>query len=211
MLAHHGSARSIARGAGLGVFIAFTPTIGFQVLLAIVLATSLKANRRIAVATVFITNPLTLAPIYAVTYGVGKLFMDGPSVYEAYTELMTLVRQLAALHWYDLIGAFAGFLELGRELLLPMTIGGLIVGALLGLTTYFSMLRLVAGFRLARQFRQRLRADVRAKQHKASANRAATTCETAGDSSSSATEDDHADKAGRSDAAGSSPKSKQVA
>ena len=57
------STPSIAAGVALGVFIAFTPTVGLQMLIAALLATAFRVNVLAAVVPVWITNPLTVMPI----------------------------------------------------------------------------------------------------------------------------------------------------
>ena len=54
-----GSPRAIAGGLAIGVFVAFMPTRGFQMLFAAFLATLFGANRPAAVLPVWITNPAT--------------------------------------------------------------------------------------------------------------------------------------------------------
>ena len=54
----------MAGGVSLGLFIAFTPTIPFQMLLAALGAILLRVNLPAALAACWITNPLTALPIY---------------------------------------------------------------------------------------------------------------------------------------------------
>lgn len=53
-----------ANGLALGLFIAFTPTIPFQMVLAAMGAILLRANLPAAIVGVWVTNPLTAVPIY---------------------------------------------------------------------------------------------------------------------------------------------------
>ncbi|MFO8006844.1 MAG: DUF2062 domain-containing protein [Candidatus Brocadiia bacterium] len=53
-----------ANGLALGLFIAFTPTIPFQMALAAGGAVLLKVNLPAAIVGVWVTNPLTAVPIY---------------------------------------------------------------------------------------------------------------------------------------------------
>jgi len=56
--------RAVAGGVALGLFIAFTPTIPFQMLLAAAGALLLKVNLPAAVAGVWVTNPVTAVPVF---------------------------------------------------------------------------------------------------------------------------------------------------
>lgn len=68
--------RSIVGGLALGLFIAFTPTIPFQMTLAIIGALFLKVNLPIAIAACWITNPLTALPVYTTAWKLGKYMID---------------------------------------------------------------------------------------------------------------------------------------
>src|SRR5690606_28322058 len=67
----HFDRRSIARAVALGVFAGLILPIG-QIVLAVVLAASVRANILIASAATLVTNPLTFAPIYYAAYRTGS-------------------------------------------------------------------------------------------------------------------------------------------
>ncbi len=67
----------MAGGLSLGLFIAFTPTIPFQMLLAACGALLLKVNLPIAVLAVWITNPVTAVPVFSSAILLGKAML-GP-------------------------------------------------------------------------------------------------------------------------------------
>lgn len=67
----------MAGGLSVGLFIAFTPTIPFQMLLAACGALLLKVNLPIAVLAVWITNPFTAVPVFMSAWRVGKIML-GP-------------------------------------------------------------------------------------------------------------------------------------
>ena len=67
----HFNRRSVAGGLALGVFVAFIP-LPIQMLLAAALSLLLRVNLPLAVAAVWITNPLTMPPIFFICYKVGS-------------------------------------------------------------------------------------------------------------------------------------------
>jgi hypothetical protein len=71
----HFDARSLAGGASLGLFIAFTPTIPFQMLLACVGALYFRVNLPIALLACWVTNPLTAVPIYMTAWRIGHFLL----------------------------------------------------------------------------------------------------------------------------------------
>ena len=68
--------RSVAVGLALGLFIAFTPTIPFQMLMCAIGAILLRVNLSVAIAAIWITNPLTAVPIYLAASRVGRHFFE---------------------------------------------------------------------------------------------------------------------------------------
>lgn len=63
--------RSIARGMALGLFAGFLVPVG-QIIIAALLAASVRANVLIASAATLVTNPLTFPPVYYAAYRTGS-------------------------------------------------------------------------------------------------------------------------------------------
>jgi uncharacterized protein (DUF2062 family) len=122
------SPRAIAGGFALGTFIAFTPTFGVQLGIALFMATLMNVNRPAALASVWISNVVTLAPIYTSNYWVGSLFIPGPSVTEVYGTFIGLTAKLVKIDLWEVVEQFNILMGLGREIILPLTLGSIIVG-----------------------------------------------------------------------------------
>ena len=148
------SPRAIAGGLGLGMFIAFTPTVGIQFFLAIFFATLLGLNRAAAVVPVWITNPVTVAPVYTFNYLIGTYFWEGPPISEVSAMFAALGRTLTSFQLWDITDQLLAMVGMGRGILIPLVIGSVIVGIVTGLVTYAVTLRLlVALFRRRAQKR----------------------------------------------------------
>lgn len=65
----------IAWGVFIGTIIAFTPTLGLQILIYIPIATLLRANKVSGIPLLFISNPFTAVPLYYSTWKVGAAVM----------------------------------------------------------------------------------------------------------------------------------------
>jgi uncharacterized protein len=65
-------ARAVAGGVSLGLFIAFTPTIPFQMTLACLGALYFRVNLPSALLACWVTNPLTAIPIYVTAWRIGQ-------------------------------------------------------------------------------------------------------------------------------------------
>jgi uncharacterized protein (DUF2062 family) len=107
----------LARGVAVGTFVALTPTMGGQMLIALGLAWLVRANKVAAVVMVWITNPLTVVPYYYGSYRLGLLLVgETPMTYASFRRHLPggdmgfweAVRALfVAFGWPLLLGALA--------------------------------------------------------------------------------------------------------
>jgi uncharacterized protein (DUF2062 family) len=65
----------IAWGVFIGAMIAFTPTLGLQIVLYLVVAALLGANKLSGIPILFISNPFTAVPLYYTTWSVGAAML----------------------------------------------------------------------------------------------------------------------------------------
>jgi len=86
----HINKRSISGGLSLGVFIALTPTIPLQMLLAACAAIYFRVNVPIAMAACWLTNPITMIPIYVAAWQLGKRLVGGLLLGEAIVQFYSL-------------------------------------------------------------------------------------------------------------------------
>lgn len=73
----HLNRRSAAGAFGIGLFFAFWP-VPFQMWLAAAVAIPLRVNLPLAVATVWLTNPFTMPPVFYGAYLVGVKVLGAP-------------------------------------------------------------------------------------------------------------------------------------
>lgn len=143
----HGSPHDIAFGAAIGLFVAFTPTMGIQMIIAAAIATACGANRVSAIIPVWITNPLTAVPIYGFCYWLGSFLWEGPPVSEVFQQLTAVIMGLQQYRFYHIVEIFKEFLRLGANVIIPMTIGGFLSGLLAGAIIYPITLRGIGKYR----------------------------------------------------------------
>ncbi len=129
----------IARGVAIGMFIAWLPLIGLQMLLALGLSFIFRANKVAGLPVVWISNPFTLGPIYYPSYLLGSAMLRSQPV-----NLESLEHRFAAfssLSWSMRFRECADFLFGG--IFYPTFIGSLVVGAVMAVATYFLTVRAV--------------------------------------------------------------------
>ncbi len=137
------STHRIALGAAIGMFIAFTPTVGIQMLLVVLATWLIPGNRTAGIPMVWITNPFTAVPIYTFNYEVGRLILRSRLDYD-------LPAKLSAI-WNGSRGLFSRIGETGDLLTTnvawPLWFGSIVVAAVCAIVTYFAMYYLVDLYR----------------------------------------------------------------
>ncbi len=140
-----GTPRAIALGAAVGVFASFTPLVGFHLLITFVIAWALGANMIAGAIGTAIGNPLTFPFIWASTYEVGRLILEGVS-----TDAPARLGHDLTHKSFDQI----------LPLLKPMLVGSVPVGLALAIPVYLIVHKAVSTYQNARRqrFEQRSRA-----------------------------------------------------
>jgi uncharacterized protein (DUF2062 family) len=133
---------SIALGCAVGVFAIFTPFLGFQMMLAALLALTFRGNVFASAVGTFAGNPLTYPIIWGSTFAVGNLFL-GDSANAEISKLSTgahaLGRSLTDASPEGVASAVQGL----WPILKPMALGALPLGGLTAVLIYFIVRRLL--------------------------------------------------------------------
>ncbi len=116
----HLNRRSVSGAFGIGLFSAFVP-MPFQMILAAALAIPARVNLPIAIALVWISNPLTIPPMLVGVYLLGAWVMNIPfidlfAVFDQYDTTMQAVKAVWSQIWKPVLlgcaisGTFFGLL-----------------------------------------------------------------------------------------------------
>ena len=125
----------IGRGVAIGVFMAWLPLIGLQMLLVLAFSFILRANKLVGLPVVWISNIFTLGPIYYPSYIVGTMILKLEAVsIKAFEHRFGEIFS-SGLPWTGQIREFASVLF--GEIIYPTFIGSLITGAIMALLSYF--------------------------------------------------------------------------
>ena len=116
---------SVAGGVAIGLFSGLVPG-PLQMLTAAMLAIPLKKNLPVALVTTLYTNPFTIAPLYLLAYGYGRLLLDAgrhPAELEPY--------EWDWAHWLDSAQALVHWaIALGKPLAVGLVALALTLAAL---------------------------------------------------------------------------------
>jgi len=128
--------RALARGIAVGLFIGLTPTVGIQTVLMLGACLLLRANFPAAFVISWVSNPLTMGPLY-VAYGVIGETLLGSWVTYAIVSLFELTWTVASAVMH------VAYVGLGSLLVaVPAALAGYLIS--LGLHRYAALRRLRA-------------------------------------------------------------------
>lgn len=145
--------RRIALGVAIGLFVAWTPLLGFHIPIALVVTFFFKANKFAALICVWASNAFTVIPVYYPNYLLGRTVLTllhtepklAPSeVAELFENFFFINRMIANLFSSEFWHQLADFLlQIGVELF----IGGFLIGGIISVTAYFGTYHLVVWYR----------------------------------------------------------------
>ena len=110
-----------------------------------------------------VTNPLTIPPIFTFNYWVGRVFFDGPQVREVYGHLLNITKELAMANFWEVGTQVRAFAEIGRDMIIPLVVGSLIVASVAGVISYVLLVRFFWFLKVHRERERRLK-DARASK-----------------------------------------------
>lgn len=129
------SPHRLALGVAIGVFVASTPLLGLQFILAAALAWTLRASLPAAMIGTFWANPVTCPPIWLASYGIGAAllgldpFVEGRGVPEALARLGDMTLHMDRHAWATVYGVV-------RPILQPVLLGSIPLGLGFGAIVY---------------------------------------------------------------------------
>lgn len=112
--------RTVSGGVGLGLFIAFIP-VPLQMIVAAIVAVTVRVNLPLAVAMVWVTNPLTVPPLYWAAYEIGAWLLGQPGPR------------------FDSPPGLSWFLEAIGQIWQPLMLGLLVLGLAAGTIGYLGV------------------------------------------------------------------------
>jgi uncharacterized protein (DUF2062 family) len=130
-----GDPHFVALGMAIGVFVAATPTMPFQTVVAVTLAYFLRSSKAAAAIAVWLSNPITFPVFYLASYKVGTLFFGTAASSNVGSDPVPI-------------------LKMGADITIAAFTGGLIIGLCLATATYFITRKIYTKIRSCGRFNQ---------------------------------------------------------
>jgi uncharacterized protein (DUF2062 family) len=135
------SRHAIALGLAIGVFAAFQPVVGFQMLFAGAAAWLLRASIGAALAGTFVGGPVTWPFMWLASYHLGSALTGGEQVVTM-RELWLALAGIGAIAAPDMVASGAG--RLVWQVIYPLALGALPLGLLAGAAIYAMVMRMMS-------------------------------------------------------------------
>ena len=135
----------IALGVALGFFVTWTPTIGVQIVLILLLCTLFRANKLVGVPFAWLSNPLTIIPVYYPSYWLGVHLLPGAQA-ASLVDWRAMVGRVfdGDLSYWD---RAIGFWRFALEIAAPMWVGSILIALLIGGAAYWLTYTFVVQYR----------------------------------------------------------------
>jgi len=131
-----GQPGEVAGGMAIGVFIGMTPTVPLHTFLAVLIAFLLGKSKLAAALGVWISNPFLLPFVYLLDYEVGRIITG--------TNPPSFMVSDFSIH---------NLIELGWDIFYPLFVGGLVMGLVMAIPSYFVTKRIIILYRERRRRR----------------------------------------------------------
>ncbi len=148
------SPHRIALGLALGILVAYMFPFGFHIILVTLLAFIFRANKFVALTSVWISNPFTFIFIYYPNYILGRAVLgvlglthagevtDASAIFNETLSFGNFITSFYTLQFWSSLGSF--LIQTGFETL----IGGLLIGSILALAGYVAAVKFIIWYRL---------------------------------------------------------------
>jgi len=146
------SPHAVGLGLATGVFVAFLPVLGVQMLVAVAIAWAGRANVGAAVLGTWAGNPLTWPAMWVGSYLLGLMLLGetGPMTVEELQRTLAGLAETSTLR-LDPLSMMDATGKLLWPILKPLFVGSLVLGLISGSALYFIGRRAAEAFSTRRQ------------------------------------------------------------
>ncbi|HBE66838.1 MAG TPA: hypothetical protein DDW52_01685 [Planctomycetaceae bacterium] len=140
----------LALGIAVGMFVTFMPAIGLQMVLSVFIAWLLRANKLVGVPLVWISNPVTIIPIYYPCYLLGCKLLGTAAASDDWARVEAAWQEAqgaASVTWLEKAQFYWNSI---LDVIWPLCAGCLVVGLTAGVLSYYISLFAIRSYRLRR-------------------------------------------------------------
>ena len=87
------------------------------------------------------------------------MIIPGPPVSDVAKSLLDFVKLMASFDIWQVMGQFTAFMQLGKEVLIPLAIGSVLVGSCIAAVTYLISIRMLEAYFARRERKRKKRRD----------------------------------------------------
>ncbi|MBN2060976.1 MAG: DUF2062 domain-containing protein [Deltaproteobacteria bacterium] len=149
-----GDPHYLALGVAIGIFAGMLPIVPFHTVLAIALAIFFKGSKISAAIGTWVSNPVNWAFIYYLDYKLGSMILCLPEKNKAFLNIMKQLREDEAG-----VSAIMNLLSSGFTIITAFLMGGLIIGIIVSIPSYYIFLNI---FRYIHRHREK-RKDIKTR------------------------------------------------
>ncbi|MCP4681564.1 MAG: DUF2062 domain-containing protein [Desulfobacterales bacterium] len=150
-----GEPHALALGMAFGIFAGMMPIMPFQTIFAVALAMFFKGSKITAALGTWVSNPLVWYFLYYYSYKLGALILGLPERSAIFSSIMTSIQSGEEL--MVIVGKILGS---GTAMIAAFLAGGLVMGTVLAIPSYFFFLhffRYLKAWRKSRKERKNWR------------------------------------------------------
>ena len=142
-----GEPHELSLGIAIGIFVGMMPIMPFQIALAVTLALFFKGSKITAVLGTWISNPLNWYFLYYFSFKIGAFILGLSEKNRIFLSLMESINYNEEI--LVILGKFA---HAGGAIIFAFLIGGVLMGLVVAIPSYFFFIRL---FRFIRNWREK--------------------------------------------------------
>jgi len=149
LIKQSGSPDFVARGVAIGFFTGLLIPFGGQMIIAVLLSFILKASKIPALACTWITNPWTIPFIYPFQCWLGAKLMGKILSFSLIKNNFNKFLHECGTGTFK--STLTAFLDMGSDIFIPFFVGGLFLGVIFAITSYFTTYGMIVSYHRKRE------------------------------------------------------------
>lgn len=138
------SPHRLGLGVAIGMWVALLPLVGIQMITSAAICHPFKGNKVVAMAMAWVSNPVTLVPIFLPCYWLGCWILGLDAI--PYDDFVAIFSPDVEGWWARVSASWSAMMAIFG----PLWLGSLIVATIVAVPCYFITVRAVTAYRMRR-------------------------------------------------------------